>query len=195
MLNRFLRGKQEELGVVSKAGRGDRKRPWRTSEVDDVAAADRYRSQVLREIGAKVLEIQNASLGEAELRDMNDAINKLIKEKSAWERRVAELGGPRYKRDAATDGAPSRGDGYRYFGAAKNLPGVKELFDAPAPPAKKRHRGALLRGVDATYYGFFPCQASGLAGLRAAEGAAQARLTASASAAWSASAEATADHG
>ena len=27
--------------------------------------------------------------------------------------------------------ATGRGQGYRYFGAAKNLPGVKELFEKP----------------------------------------------------------------
>lgn len=43
---------------------------------------------------------------------------------------------------------------YRYFGAAKNLPGVKELFEAPAPPATKRSRYGLYKRIDMDYYGF-----------------------------------------
>ena len=43
---------------------------------------------------------------------------------------------------------------YRYFGAAKNLPGVKELFEAPAPPPTKRNRYELYKRIDMDYYGF-----------------------------------------
>src|SRR5258708_5928621 len=44
--------------------------------------------------------------------------------------------------------------GYKYFGAAKDLPGVRELFerDPPAPPRKTR--AELMRDVDTFYYGF-----------------------------------------
>ncbi len=53
-----------------------------------------------------------------------------------------ELGGPDYAKTAPkvtdTQGnelteISGRGAGYRYFGAAKNLPGVKELFEREAP--------------------------------------------------------------
>ena len=37
-----------------------------------------------------------ASLGEHKLRELNDEINKLIREKGNWERRILELGGPNY---------------------------------------------------------------------------------------------------
>ena len=40
----------------------------------------------MREIGRKVAEIQNEGLGQFGLRDLNDEINKLIREKSHWER-------------------------------------------------------------------------------------------------------------
>lgn len=36
------------------------------------------------------------------------------------------------------DGVTGRGGGYRYFGAAKQLPGVKELFEKE-PPRKVLH--------------------------------------------------------
>lgn len=48
------------------------------AECNDVAEADKWRSQILREIGRKVMEIQNAGLGEHVLRDLNDEINKLV---------------------------------------------------------------------------------------------------------------------
>ena len=52
-----------------------------------------------------------------------------------------ELGGPNYSKVARiTDqegnelgGATGRGAGYKYFGAAKQLPGVRELFEKEAP--------------------------------------------------------------
>ena len=205
--------------------------------------------QVIRDIGRRVMEIQNAGLGEHKcvlvpsvihtlearteqchyavavhirqlwplhqsscsavvhciksgaahrrLRDLNDEINKLIREKGHWERRIVELGGPDYAKSAPKvtvmpvarvsevchtmscapprnifeqqipcpcaphahccslqipalrafcplqvqdsegkeirDGVTGRGGGYRYFGAAKQLPGVRELFEKEPP--------------------------------------------------------------
>ena len=44
--------------------------------------------------------------------------------------------------------------GYQYFGAARNLPGVRELFE-PAPKAPpKRKREEILKNLDHTYFGF-----------------------------------------
>ena len=44
--------------------------------------------------------------------------------------------------------------GYRYFGAAKNLPGVKELFEKEGPRVLRRSRYDMHRAIDADYYGF-----------------------------------------
>ena len=92
----------------------------------------------MRELIKKVSDIQNASLGEHRIRDLNDEINNLLKEKEKWEDRIRELGGPDYKTAAQAlvksvggeaDGVELPGaDGYKYFGAAKNLPKVRELF-------------------------------------------------------------------
>lgn len=157
MLNRFLAAKQEEK-------RGPKaKRPYLASECHDLNDCDRWRQQILREIGKKVMEIQNAGLGEHRIRDLNDEINKLIREKSHWERRIVELGGPDYKRIGPkvtdTQGreiaeATGKGPGYRYFGAAKLLPGVKELFEREPPKQVRRTRHDLYRGIDPDYYGF-----------------------------------------
>jgi pre-mRNA-splicing factor ISY1 len=40
------------------------KRPFLATECRDLNEADKWRQQILREIGKKVMEIQNASLGE-----------------------------------------------------------------------------------------------------------------------------------
>ena len=52
---------------------------------------------MIRDLVKKVSDIQNASLGEHRIRDLNDEINNLLKEKSKWEDRTRELGGPDYK--------------------------------------------------------------------------------------------------
>jgi len=48
---------------------------------------------VVREIIRAVTNIQNVTLEEYKVRDLNDRINKLFKEKQHWERRIKELGG------------------------------------------------------------------------------------------------------
>lgn len=159
MLNRFITLKNEEKKKPKE------RRPYLASECRDLAEADKWRQQIMREIGRKVAEIQNEGLGEHRLRDLNDEINKLIREKSHWERRIVELGGPNYTKHSAKmtdlDGNivdvpnPSgRGPGYRYFGAAKKLPGVRELFEKPPELRKRKSRYDIYKRIDASYYGY-----------------------------------------
>ncbi|KAK1403812.1 pre-mRNA-splicing factor ISY1-like [Heracleum sosnowskyi] len=159
MLNRFITMKNEEKKKPKE------RRPFLASECRDLSEADKWRQQIMREIGRKVTEIQNEGLGEHRLRDLNDEINKLLREKMHWERRIIELGGPNYMKHSAKmtdlDGNivdvpnPSgRGPGYRYFGAAKKLPGVKELFEKPPELRKRRTRYDIYKRIDASYYGY-----------------------------------------
>ncbi|PKA47008.1 hypothetical protein AXF42_Ash011682 [Apostasia shenzhenica] len=159
MLNRFIAMKNEEKRKPKE------RRPYLASECRDLADADRWRSEILREIGVKVAEIQNEGLGEHRLRDLNDEINKLLRERVHWERRIVELGGPNYTRNTAkmTDlegniidvpNPSGRGPGYRYFGAAKKLPGVRELFEKPPEIKKRRTRYDIYKRIDASYYGY-----------------------------------------
>ena len=66
------------------------------------------------------------------MRDLNDEINRLLREKRHWENQIVALGGANYRRNVAMlddDGKEVPGTkGYKYFGRAKELPGVKELF-------------------------------------------------------------------
>lgn len=57
-LNRYLKHKEEQ-----KTG-PKQKRPYLASECRDLNEADKWRQQILREVGKKVMEIQNAGLGE-----------------------------------------------------------------------------------------------------------------------------------
>lgn len=157
MLNRFLQSKNEETKKPKE------RRPFLASECRDLAEADKWRQQIVREIGRKVMDVQNPGLGEHRLRDLNDEINKLIREKGHWEARILELGGPNYAKSApkSTDAegnevevASGKGLGYRYFGATKQLPGVKELFEKPPELKKRRSRYEMYKRIDADYYGY-----------------------------------------
>lgn len=57
-MSRLLTAKQQE------AREPKQKRPYLATEVNDVVEADKWRQQILREIGRKVMEIQNAGLGD-----------------------------------------------------------------------------------------------------------------------------------
>jgi len=157
MLNRWVQMKKDE-GL-----RPEEKRPFIASEVHEVGAAQRWRGQILKEISKLVSSIQNGSLGEYKIRDQNDQINKLLREKAHWERQIKALGGPDYQADRHSritdaDGKrPLGGANYFYFGAAKQLPGVRELFEQAAQTEASRgksNRYDLYKQVDAAYYGF-----------------------------------------
>lgn len=111
-------------------------------------------------------KIQDPALSDYQVRDINDEINKLMREKFVWELRIRDLGGPNYMRGGKVldeDGkeVPGGGKGYRYFGRARELPGVKELFEAAREAGKPQEvgdkgpsRAELARFVDAAYYGY-----------------------------------------
>jgi len=160
MFNKFIADKQKAL-----RGGDKERRPYLATECRDLNAADKWRQEILREIGKKVMEIQNAGLGEHRLRDLNDEINKLIREKGHWERQILKLGGPNYAAQSGTStggdegadagaGDGNAGRGYKYFGAAKQLPGVRALFDRPAKRTVRRTRHQMHKSIDADYYGF-----------------------------------------
>ncbi|KYN45290.1 Pre-mRNA-splicing factor ISY1 like protein [Trachymyrmex septentrionalis] len=142
------------------------RRPYLASECRDLRKAEKWRMQIIREIAKKVAQIQNAGLGEFRIRDLNDEINKLLREKRHWEAQIKELGGPDYSRvgprmldhegrELVTPVGQVPGNrGYKYFGAAKELPGVRELFEQEPPPPPRKTRAELMKDIDADYYGY-----------------------------------------
>lgn len=151
-LARFRQAQLEE-------GKVKERRPFLASECSDLPKAEKWRRQIISEVSKKVAQIQNAGLGEFRIRDLNDEINKLLREKRHWEIRIRELGGPDYCRFGPRmldhEGKEVPGNrGYKYFGAARELPGVRELFEKEPAPALRKTRGELMKDVDAEYYGY-----------------------------------------
>ena len=44
----------------------------------------------------KINHINIETMGESKIRELNDEINKLLREKGHWEKRIKDLGGPNY---------------------------------------------------------------------------------------------------
>jgi pre-mRNA-splicing factor ISY1 len=162
MLFRFRAAQAADLGIIDL---GRTRRPKAITSVESIPVCEKWRGQVLKEISRKVSKIQDSALSDPQLRDLNDEINRLFREKYVWELRIRELGGPNYSRggrvlDEEGREVPGGGKGYRYFGRARELPGVKELFEqATRPPdseteARGPTRAELARHVDAGYYGY-----------------------------------------
>uniref|UniRef100_A0A671SSA9 Pre-mRNA-splicing factor ISY1 homolog n=1 Tax=Sinocyclocheilus anshuiensis TaxID=1608454 RepID=A0A671SSA9_9TELE len=151
-LARFRQAQLEE-------GRIKERRPFLASECNELPKAEKWRRQIISEISKKVAQIQNAGLGEFKIRDLNDEINKLLREKGHWEVRIKELGGPDYRRVGPKmldhEGKEVPGNrGYKYFGAAKDLPGVRELFEKEPVAPPRKTRAELMKDIDADYYGY-----------------------------------------
>lgn len=178
MMNKWVRMREEDdpTSKLSRNAARRAKRPFLASHCEHLADAEKFRRQIVGEIADGVKKIQNAGMGEHALRDLNDGINKLLREKWHWNRRIKELHGPDYNKEerkamlqAEREGGtgPDGGEdpqlaaglslkgsgGYRYFGAAKDLPGVKELFQRQAAKTAKRKRGDIYKYITPDYYG------------------------------------------
>ncbi|KAI9772623.1 MAG: NineTeen Complex (NTC) component [Geoglossum simile] len=161
MLFRFRAQQAADLGIID-AGRT--RRPKVITEVNSIPLCEKWRGQVLKEVSRKVSKIQDPSLSDYQIRDLNDEVNKAMREKHMWEVQIRNLGGPNYMRgggkvyDEEGKEIPGGGKGYKYFGRARELPGVKELFESakPKPPPDKplEGRSDLRKQVDASYYGY-----------------------------------------
>lgn len=142
------------------ADKGNR-RPLLGSECDSLPDAEKFRREIVANITKKISAIRNAALGEHRIRELNDEINKLMRQKFFWEKKIRELGGnvPAGKQFYDIDGKELPGaPGYRYYGAAKELPGIRELFEesdvAQRSKSQKRTRADLYKHITPDYYGF-----------------------------------------
>lgn len=168
MLFRFREAQAADLGIID-AGRT--RRPKLITEVESIPACEKWRGQVLKEISRKMSRIQEPVLSDYQIRDLNDEINKLMREKHMWEVQIRNMGGPNYMRGAGKiydeqgREIPGGGKGYKYFGRAKELPGVKELFEAARTKGRDEkpleERNDMRRNVDAAYYGYAPDEETG----------------------------------
>lgn len=177
MLYRFREQQAAEAGVIT-AGRT--RRPKVVQSVESTQIAEKWRTQVVKEIGQKVIKIQDPTLSEYQIRDLNDEINKLMREKTAWEFRIKELGGANYLRfgnkvfdehgkeipQVITGGGRS---GYKYFGRARELPDVKEMIDQEIKQRKLKQEQAVEEKIEYAKFRDLPAEYYGLDNMTASE--------------------------
>jgi pre-mRNA-splicing factor ISY1 len=69
------------MKLEEEKGPKNERRPYLSTLVDKLPEAEKWRLSIIRDVAKKVSQIQNAGLGEFKLRDLNDEINKLLREK------------------------------------------------------------------------------------------------------------------
>lgn len=149
MLYRFREAQAAELGLGTRSDR----RPRMASACKSLRDCERWRGEILREISRKVSKIQDgtwvayfelvcsqiplnkAGLTDYEVRDLNDEINRLMREKRHWENQLVALGGANYRRNVAMlddDGKEVPGTkGYKWAMSAYVLKCLTERFHKP----------------------------------------------------------------
>jgi pre-mRNA-splicing factor ISY1 len=157
MFSRWVQMNRNDA-IEARGGEVNARRPHLASECDSVTECERWHKSLAYEITKKMELIDNANLGEMRLRELNDEVNKLVRTKGHWLRRIRELGGDistikRHHFEIAGVELPGS-RGYKYYGAAKDLPGVRELFDAErsaqeVEKSRKRSKNKheLMKGI------------------------------------------------
>lgn len=137
------------------------RRPLVASDCNSLGDAEKWRRDLIKDVTKKIAAIHNATLGEHRIRELNDDINKIMRQKHYWEIRIRELGGDvkMGKQFYDVEGKELPGNpGYKYYGAAKNLPGVRELFaekdEEQELKKNRRSRADLYKFINPDYYGY-----------------------------------------
>ena len=107
MLNKWTSLKSASTAAslgLDKGGGREKRRPFLASECKALPEAERWRLDIIHDVARRMSDVQNAGLGEARLRDLNDEINKLLREKGHWERQIKALGGPDHGARSAASG-------------------------------------------------------------------------------------------
>jgi len=132
---------------------------------DSLQDAESYRRKLLQEITTKISQISQSGLGEFRIRELNDEINKMMNKKRHWEMRINDLGGKTdYRKEKSAVDVEGKelpnNRGYKYYGAAKELPGIRELFndnklhESDEYQRKRKSRSELLKSISIDYYGY-----------------------------------------
>lgn len=147
-LNRYQAQLSKEAGVLDS---DPSLRPKYIQSVDSLPQAEKWRQTVVTEISVKLTKINDPTLPEYEIRELNDSLNKLNREKRAWEYHIKELGG----NDYISYGSQIQGiniKGTRYYGRARELVEVKQLALVKSREAKEAYQPKEKK-LD--YYGVF----------------------------------------
>lgn len=109
----------------------------------------------MADISVRLTKINDPSLLEMEIRDVNDALNKLHREKRAWEYHIKKLGGNDYIKFGQGSGG-LRHNGITYFGRAKELQEVTQTDTKGHKTIGKDEQ--FNNGLPLLYYGVFDQQ-------------------------------------
>lgn len=136
------------------------------SECTNLSLAEDVCRTVVREISKKISKIQDPILEEAQLRMLNEEINRLVQEKQEWDRRVLQLGGiernplrwlTQDDQISADAPPPLTLAGKYYFGRAKELPEYQEALRNARSSSTKRvekQKAEKLDNLNPFYYGY-----------------------------------------
>lgn len=138
--------------------RRPRPRPNLASSVEHLRDAEKFRRQVVKAMREQIAAIQNPALPENQVREINDEINRLQREKYHWNKRVHELGGEDHnaleRKRQIEEGDTQLHMSYRYYGVAKELPGVKEHIEKELQARKKVKKTDIHKRISPDYYGW-----------------------------------------
>eukprot|EP00924_Labyrinthula_sp_SR-Ha-C_P016348 maker-scaffold_6-snap-gene-0.55-mRNA-1 protein AED:0.01 eAED:0.01 QI:56/1/1/1/1/1/3/901/232 len=126
--------------------------PAHTTSIEEARAG---RKKTVGFMLQKAEMLNDRTLGEYRLRELNEEMNTLIKQKENWERRIVKLGGKDLSRIRILDDEGqgiSGSEGFKYFGAARDLPGVRELLNQDFSVPKRRRLDP--KNLDLDYFGF-----------------------------------------
>lgn len=168
MLHRYY---QQQMAASSSLIGGADIRPRNVRSVTTIRECEKWRHDLIREVSRKITKIQDPLLTEAQIIELNDEINTLMRQKYAWEHHLVSLGGPNYLGKhvpgVSHTGMQFEPNGERYYGRAKDLPHVRELLDARetmrAEAEGLQVELMLPKNLSAEYYGMVeldPCTLS-----------------------------------
>lgn len=148
-LNRYQAQISRDAGVLDS---DPNLRPKYVQSVESIPQAERWRTTIVTEISVKLTKINDPTISELEIRELNDSLNKLHREKRAWEHHIKQLGG----NDYINFGGQIQGvnvKGIRYFGRARDLAEVKQILKGTAKPEISKKNEAKEPGLE--YYGVY----------------------------------------
>jgi pre-mRNA-splicing factor ISY1 len=143
-INKYISIKRNQLQKKDK-------RPTNPKHVKNISDCEIWRSKIIKEISNKIVEIQNTLYEEDKIKAVNDKINILLNEKDDWEERILQLGGKDYRLDDQGEMKRKKGE-YMYFGRARELPGVRELYEIEKVSAPKLKIEDMYKNINKFYF-------------------------------------------
>lgn len=146
LLNRYHAQKSKEAGVLES---NPNLRPKYVQSVQSLPQSEKWRQSILTEISVKLTKINDPTIPEYEIRQLNDSLNKLHREKRAWEYHIRELGGNDYiSYSQSAQGINVKGT--RYYGRARELLEVQQMTKS-----SEKKTEISKKSLPLSYYGVY----------------------------------------